>query len=261
MIDIHSHILPGLDDGAQTLEDALEMARLAVAGGTQVLFATPHVADRKDLAYVPEVAERVAALQTEVDRAEIPLRLYPGAEVDPLIDIPAQLGAGMALTLAGQGKYLLLDSPFTVLPIGIETIVYQIQLQGIRVILAHPERILPIQDNLQMLEGMVTRGLLLQVTASSLLGKNGPTAEKIARHILHLRWAHFVASDSHSPTRRRPGMAEAARELLEEVGAEVTQELLVRNGQRVLDNEAVPTDPLPFSKTRKRRFTWFGGRK
>jgi len=178
-----------------------------------------------------------------------------------MIDILAQLHAGSALTLCGQGKYLLLDSPFTVLPLGIETIIYNIQLLGIRVILAHPERILPIQADLRLLEGLVARGLLLQVTSSSLLGKNGPRAEAVARRILELRWVHFVASDSHSPIQRRPGMANAAQELIELVGADTAQELLEHNGRRIIKNETVPTNPLPYTEVKKRLFGWFGANK
>ena len=252
MIDIHSHILPARDDGAATLDDAIEMAKQAVNGGTRVLFATPHVATPRDLELAGEIAGQLHELQQELTRLEIPLRLVAGAEVDPMIGITRALDDGAPLFLGPSGKFLLLDSAFTMLPRGLEETIYQLQLRHIAVILAHPERIFPIQENPQLLEGMVHRGVLLQITSSSILGKNGPAAEQTARHLLRLRWAHFVASDAHSPVTRHPSMEEAARELLQMVDAETATALLEENGRRVLEGEPVPTDPAPYAPEKKR---------
>lgn len=256
MIDIHSHILPETDDGATTLADALDMARQAVAGGTSIMFATPHIANQRDFPGAVDIVRKVEALQTAVDAEGIPLRLVPGAEVYPMSDMLPALEANTPITL-GKSKYLLLDSPFTELPYGFANFVFNLQIQGYRVILAHPERVQSVMANPQILEELVQHGLLLQVTASSLLGKNEGPSEEVAYTLLEHRWVHFVASDTHSPVYRRPSLAEAARELTDIMGADLATELLYTNGNRVLNNERVPTDPLPYT-TPKRRKRWFG---
>lgn len=253
MIDIHSHILFARDDGSKTLEESLEMARQAVAGGTRVLFATPHVSNPQELARAVDIAPQMAELQAEFQRQEIALELVAGAEVDPLIGIEEALDAGAPILMGESGKYLLLDSAFSMLPRGLETIIYQLQLRHLTIILAHPERIIPIQENPQLLEVLVNRGVLLQVTGSSILGKNGPIAEEVACRLLELGWAHFIASDAHSPVTRRPNLADAALELLNIVDADTAADLLVNNGRRVIEGEAVPSNPQPYVTEKAKR--------
>lgn len=253
MIDIHSHILFSRDDGSDSLEESLEMARQAVDGGTSVLFATPHVATPQELQRAGDIATQLAELQAELQRQEIPLQLVAGAEVDPMIGITEALDAGAPILLGNSGKYLLLDSAFSMLPRGLEETIYQLQLRHLTVILAHPERIIPIQEKPQLLEGMVQRGVLLQVTGSSILGKNGPIAEEVACQLLELGWAHFIASDAHSSVTRRPSLGDAARELLNIVDAETAAELLENNGRRVMEGGTVPSNPAPYITRKPKR--------
>lgn len=254
MIDIHSHILPGIDDGARNLEDALEMARIAVSGGTTTMFTTPHVSNMKELTHTRLLTEKIAALQQEIDRRQIALTLIQGAEVYPIDGILQFLEEGYPLTLGVNGKFILLDMPLMALPNCLDSLVFSLQAHGYHVIMAHPERVGPIQQTPQVLEEMVQHGLLLQITASSLLGRNGKEADNCAFKLLQQQWVHFIASDCHTSTARRPGLSRAAQEIIDEFGTELAEKLFEQNGNRIINGETVPTNPLPYVPEKKKSF-------
>ncbi|MBI2844002.1 MAG: phosphotransferase [Armatimonadetes bacterium] len=258
MVDIHSHILPGVDDGAGDIEESVDLAELSASEGTTVIFATPHVAPLQDRELALQLPERVAALQDAIVSRGLPLRLVQGAEVYPDCGVLAALDAGLPLTLGGLGKHLLLDLPLTAIPLGFEQLVFDLQRCGITPILAHPERAIPVQMQPQMLEPLVHRGLLLQIDAGSMLGSHGPAAESAALMLLRHKWVQFVASDAHSPRVRRPRLADAARVLTRILGLERVTELISTNGRRVLEGEAIPTNPADYSPKRS-RWRMFGG--
>ena len=260
MIDIHSHILPEIDDGPAAMADALLMAELAVAGGCSVLFATPHLIARQDLEKAKELAGQVAKLRGALAAAGIPLRVLPGMEGYPEEFIIEAVAAGYPITLNQAGKYLLLETPLTRLPMGFEHLVYGLELQGITAILAHPERSAAVQENPRVLEPLVERGVLLQINAGSLLGRHRSRAEQTVRALLALHWVQFVASDAHSPRRRRPGLSPVMRPLTDIVGKEMAAALLKQNGQCVIDGQPISCAPRAYQAVRKgwRPFGWFG---
>ena len=259
MIDIHSHILPEIDDGPATMADALLMAELAVAGGCSVLFATPHLAARQDLETAKGLADHVVELQAVLATAGIPLRVLPGMEVYPDEFVVEAVADGYPITLGPADKYLLLETPPTRLPMNFEHLVYGLELQGITAILAHPERSVTVQENPQVLDALVERGVLLQINAGSLLGRHGPRAEQTARTLLDVRWVQFVASDAHSPRRRRPGLELVMPRLADLVGRETATALVRHNGQCVIDGRPIDSEPLAYQAARKgwRLFDWF----
>jgi len=257
MIDIHTHILPGIDDGARTLDESLAMARLALDAGDDVLFATPHVAGSKDFPRQRQLPARLAALQSACLEAGLPVTLHPGAKVYPITGLLAAIDDGVPLTLGAAGRHLLFDSPFTGLPLKMAERVYELQLRGIAPILAHPECIAEVQLDPGVLEEHLFRGLLLQISTSSLLDPRQGQAFRAARLLLQHRWVHFLASDAHSPRARRPGLAPAAATLAELTDAETAALLTVENPRRVLAGEAIPTDPLPYTPEKNKR--WFSG--
>ncbi len=233
------------------------MARLAVAGGTTTLFATPHLTNAREFAKAGFVAEMVASLQVELETANLPLRLIPGGEIYPGDAIMTALANDAPLTLGGS-RYLLLDLPFMSLPMGLGALIFSLQTHGITPILAHPERVTPFQRDLQQLEAFVQRGALVQVTGLSLLGGFGHEAQATAHSLLRLRWAHFLASDAHSPRRRNTDLDEAAKVLGELVEPDFAHLLTEGNGARVLANESIATDPLPYTPApaKKTGFRW-----
>lgn len=256
MIDIHSHILPNIDDGAASIEEMIAMARLAVEGGVSVMFATPHIADRGDLELAKQIPERVAVAQALLTEAEIPLTLVPGAEVSQIYGILPAISDGIPLGLGPAQRYLLLELPFFSWGLALDDIVFSLQTHGITPILAHPERVLAIQQNPQLLEELVFRGALLQITTTSVLGLHGPVAKDTAYTLLKLRWAHFLASDAHSPRRRCPGSTTAATALASDFSADIIASLTRDNAQHVLDGEPVFTDPLPYRRITTRKRHW-----
>lgn len=258
MIDIHNHILPEIDDGPAAMADALSMADLAVAGGCSTVFATPHLATRQDLEKARQLADHVDRLQAAVAAAGIPLRMLPGMEVYP-DEFVVAAAAGYPITLGQAGKYLLLETPPTRLPMNFAHLVYGLELQGITAILAHPERSAAVQENPQVLEPLVERGVLLQINAGSLLGRNGLRAEQIARTLLEVRWVQFVASDAHSPRHRRPGLKPVMQRLADLVGQETAIALVRDNGKCIIDGRPIESAPLAYHAVRKgwRLFGWF----
>jgi protein-tyrosine phosphatase len=213
VIDLHSHILPGLDDGAATLEDALGIAEAAVADGIRVIAATPHVR-AADYPTSPEQMERlVDSLRRELREAAVPLELLPGGEI--AFDMLPELGDDelRRFGLAGNPRYLLLEAPYHGWPLELEDTFFQLQLRGFTPVLAHPERNAEVQASPERLAPLVERGTLVQLTAASLDGRLGPGTQKTGLRLLELGLAHLLASDAHAPTLRQIGMAAAVREI------------------------------------------------
>jgi len=250
MIDLHSHILPGLDDGAETVEGALEMACSAVADGIQAVAATPHV--RSDYPTTPEQMEQgVESLREALREASIPLELLPGGEI--ALDVLPGLEDDelRRFGLGGNPAYLLLETPDFGWPLGLEETLFQLRLRGFTIVLAHPERNDEVQENPGRLERLVEVGTLVQVTAASVDGRLGPVAHKTALRLVELGLAHMLASDAHAPTIRQIGMAGAARAIGDEAlarwltegvpGAIVGDETLPERPERPARRFRLPT--------------------
>lgn len=205
MIDLHSHILPGLDDGARSDEEALEIARAAVADGVLTMAATPHV--RSDYPTTPAAMENaVAALRASLAAAGVALDVRGGGEIalDRLGDLSAEELRRFGL---GGTRYLLLETPYSGWPLGIAEQLFRVQLAGFVPVLAHPERNGDVAADPGRLTALVEAGALVQLTASSLDGRAGRTAALTARRLLDSGLAHLVASDAHAPAVRGIGLS------------------------------------------------------
>jgi protein-tyrosine phosphatase len=209
-VDIHCHILPDVDDGAPSLADALEMATMASADGIQTIIATPHANHEYPPRPAEELLQRVASLQAEIDRIGVPLRILPGADVQISESLAGHVQNRRILTLADTGRYILLEMPHDIY-VPLDGLMSELKKAGVRSILSHPERNCGIRANLGLLEHLVERGCLLQVTAGSILGEFGREAKAAALHMLEHRLIHFVATDAHSPRYRKPLLREAYR--------------------------------------------------
>ncbi len=208
MIDLHSHILPGIDDGPVRVADSIQMARLAAADGITVVAATPHRGYRYDTT-TDQVVDGIAALQPAIDAENIPLRIVSGLEI--AIDRAMLMDEGelRAASLGGNGRWLLIEMPFQGWPLDLPELLTRLELRGFGAVIAHPERAQSVQAMPDRMRDIVGRGALLQLTAASLTGDNRPRPLRCAEHLLHAGFAHIIASDMHSPTWRPPGMAEA----------------------------------------------------
>jgi protein-tyrosine phosphatase len=247
VIDLHSHILPGIDDGAGTFDAALEIAETALADGIRAIAATPHVRD--DFPTRPEQMERlVDTLRGELRRAGLALELLPGAEI--ALDRLPQIRDDelRRFGLGGNPRYLLLETPYQGWPPAIEELFFRLQIRGFTAVLAHPERNGEVQAAPGRLAALVERGTLVQLTAASLDGRLGPAPQKTALRLLELGLAHLVASDAHAPGLRQVGLSAAARAAGDEALARwLTEEVpvaIVAGG---------PVPPRPPARARRFR--------
>jgi len=206
MIDLHSHILPGIDDGPGALEGSLAFARAAVEAGITEIVATPHVSWRYANT-AASIGADVAELRGLLAAHAIALQLHAGAEVAMTQVGEIDAGELRALHLGG-GPWLLLEPPFTPVASGLLEIVAGLQQRGHRILLAHPERCPAIHREPSLLSEMVASGVLASVTAGSLVGQFGSTVKRMAVQILQDGLAHNVASDAHDAIKRPPGMRE-----------------------------------------------------
>jgi protein-tyrosine phosphatase len=238
VIDLHCHVLPGIDDGPETIDGSMALARVASTAGIRTLIATPHVSWRypNDAATIAGLVEQVnAGLAAE----SIDVHVRPGAEIAAthVSELePAQLER---LGLAG-GSWLLLEPPFAAVLTGLDAIVAELQRSGHRVLLAHPERCEAFHRDPRALNSLIDAGVSTSITASSLVGRFGTKARRFALGMLKDGLAHNVTSDAHDDTRRPPGMAAE----LEQAGFGALSEWLTEEvPAAILAGEALPPRP------------------
>lgn len=203
VIDLHSHLLPALDDGPATIGESVEMARVAWEAGTRTMVCTPHMVE----SYPTEthaVALGVARLRTALLDAEVSLEIRTGAEIAlPWLDRMNDDDLAAA-SLGGGGRWLLLEMPFRGWPLRLPEILRDLEIRGFGAILAHPERAEAIQRSPDRVRDLIGRGAMVQLTAGSFLGEHGPASRRTALMLLGGGAAHFIASDAHSAGPWRP---------------------------------------------------------
>ena len=242
MIDLHVHILPGLDDGAGSWDEFLAMARACVEDGVHTVVATPHMLP--DGAYANRAADvrpRAEEARERLARAQVPLELCAGGELYIAPRLAEDVEAGHLLACPDGGRHALVELPAREVPAHAEEVFFRFQVKGITPILAHPERYLAVAPHLlTRLEEWVGRGVLLQVNARSLLGESGSRVLRAAEDLVARHMVHFLASDAHGCRRRPPGLAAARRRVEELAGAAFADALVRENPRRVLAGEHVP---------------------
>ena len=248
MIDLHSHVLPGLDDGAEDIEEAVEICRAAASDGIEVLAGTPHV--RYDH---PTTAQQMEnALAALRDAAGDIVRLVGGGELDyGELDRPE--GELRQYALAGNPDYLLVETPYRGWPLELPERLYRLRTLGIVPVLAHPERNAEVQQRPELLVPLVAGGTLVQLTASSVDGRGGKRAQACVGTLLEGNLVHLIASDAHAPAVRAIGMRSAAAALRDEP---LARWLTVHVPRAIVEREPMP--PRPHRVRPRRRL--FGRR-
>lgn len=248
MIDIHSHILPGFDDGAAGMDEAIEMLRMAAAAGTTGIVASSH--SNAEYAFNPtRAAHMIAELQQSA--TDIP-RIHYGCELHfTLENIEAVLRSPQTWSINHRG-YVLIEFSDFVNPKTSGEILARLRSAGTPPILVHPERNPLLQKNLPELESWIRQGTLVQVTAQSLLGRFGRQAKAAAEHLLEHGLVHFVASDAHDVKHRPPILTEGWQFVEERFGVETAERLFVTNPQAVLSGALIPCEQAPA-----RRKAWY----
>jgi protein-tyrosine phosphatase len=216
MIDLHNHLLPGLDDGPADLASSLEMARAAVAAGITTMACTPHVAEKYPNR-ASEIRPAVERLRAELAVAGIPLDIVSGAEIstDVIDDLD---DAELRLLSLNDSGWLLVEAPFAGWPLRVPKLIGELEIRGFRVLFAHPERAEAIQHNPDRLRDLVGRGALVQSNASSLLGDHGRRVTQTVQSLLRNGLIHILASDAHSATWRPPGVGDAQTQAARTLG-------------------------------------------
>lgn len=236
MIDTHLHILPGIDDGPETMPEALTLARSLVAEGIRAAIATPHYNDAFPQCTATEIRWRVYKMQQELDRHGIALRLFPGHEALLQPGLREDIQAGRLSTL-NNSRYLLLELWNTGWLPETERTIFELRALGIIPILAHPERYRTIQKDPNRLAALRQQGVLAQLTASSLIGMQGNTARRCAETLLKKGLISCISSDAHGLHKRPPAVARSLQRAIELVGQEAVYQMVEINPGAIINNE------------------------
>lgn len=253
-IDIHAHVLPGIDDGPDDLEQSLAMARAAVHSGISTIAATPHLRPDFPGVYVHEIAGRCANLNDALAREQIALEVVPAAEASLTWALEASDEQLRLASYGQRGTDLLIETPFTQI-IGLDRFLYQLRAKGFRITLGHPERNPDFQRDATRLRALVDQGALLQLNAASLVGSPRRRANRAARDLLAAGLVHAIASDGHRGDSWRPVtcLGEAAETAGEMVGQAYARWLAADSPAAIIAGADLPPPPPMTEQPARRR--------
>lgn len=257
MIDLHCHLLPGVDDGARTLEDSLAMAQQAVSEGISHILVTPHHKNGKYLNPKKAVVEATAALQEEIDQRGIGLTLFPGQELRINGEILEDIEKGEILFIDDEEHYLLIEFPTMSIPHYAESLFYKLRQKGITPVIVHPERNQAIIDDPNILLPFIERGALAQVTASSYMGVFGKDIANVSNQLIEANLVHILASDAHNTRGRGFHFQEAFAKLETEFGSDKAG-YFKQNAKNLFNGDVVLTEAPTEVYQKKKRFRLFG---
>jgi len=247
VIDLHCHVLPGIDDGPAALDGSLALARKALAVGIEAIVATPHVN-----ATSPNEATTIARLVDELNarliQEEIPVRILPGAEI--AVGYASELDPEeLARLTLGGGRWLLIEPPFALVAVGLEGLVLDLVRAGHSVVLAHPERCPALRRDRRVVPALADAGVLMSVTAGSLVGGFGREVRRYALELAAAGLIHNVTSDAHDAVHRAPGLAAE----IEHTGLSPLCDWLTHQvPQAILDGSEIPPRPATVSGASRR---------
>jgi len=262
MIDLHNHILHGQDDGAETLEESIQMCRIGYEDGIRTIVATPHILPGIYENDRPTILAQVAQLNNTLThsalrnlsepggslsrRPQSAIKILPGADVHFSSDLLQRLGKEEIVTVNDQGRYLMVEFAFQGIPYQAEKALLQLMRNGIIPIISHPERNMEIAQRPRRYYGMIQMGCLGQVTAMSLTGEFGPEIKKSAEKLLAKRLIHIIASDAHSPDRRPPILSAGVKAAEKIVGKQEARKMVTEYPEAVIEGRR-PDVPEPIS--------------
>jgi len=251
LVDLHCHILPGLDDGSPSLDASIKMAKAAVADGVGYILATPHHLDRHYVNHVSFVRAQVQAFQAELALRKIELQVFPGQEIHLSGHLLDELDDLLGIDTARN--YLLLELPHEMVPDYLNQIVFQLLCAGITPVIAHPERNAQIMMSPEILYELIKQGTLAQVTATSLVGGFGRQVQHVALKLIACGLVQVVGSDAHAIKGRSFAMTDAY-EVLAKLGTNYPEQF-EKNARDLLNGDKVSAGEIAIPK--KRRFELF----
>ncbi|WP_347548505.1 CpsB/CapC family capsule biosynthesis tyrosine phosphatase [Pseudalkalibacillus hwajinpoensis] len=250
MIDIHSHILPGIDDGARTIDDSLAMARQAYEQGITKIVATPHHKNGTFNNEKNTILQEVNLLNKELQLEGIDLEILPGQENRIYGELVDDLEGSELLTVNESGVYMLIEFPSSHLPRYANKLLFDLQVKGIIPIIVHPERNREIMENPDRLYQLVKEGALSQLTGTSVTGKMGKKIQKFSFDLIQSNLTHFIASDAHNTKNRPFDLLEALETVEKEFGVS-TRYMLQENAEDVIAGKMVNKE-IPQQVRRKK---------
>ena len=249
MIDIHCHILPGLDDGAEDWAHSIEMAQIAAIDGISGIVCTPHFSHAFPGNNLTTILAAIEELRARLRQTEIRLELYPGCELAIDSNLPEKIEAGELLTINDNRRVALIEMPAEVIPPNLDRFFWMMLTRGITPVLAHPERNYHLMKNPSVLLNWIQTGVLVQITGSSLRGHYGQEIRDFSAKLLQHRMVHCVASDSHGPDRRRPVLSKARAMTETIIGPEEAYKIFHEYPVQLLSGEVPDVmPPIPFEK-------------
>ena len=256
MIDLHSHIIPEVDDGSPDWQTTIEMCRIAVADGIDTMVATPHMLDGLYNVERETIIKKTSKLKNQLRQKDIRLTVLPGADVHIDFDFVNLLRGGKLVTINDTGKYILVEFPHDVLPKSIDKLLFSIQMAGTVPIITHPERHFEVQRKPDIVYRWVVAGNLIQVTAASITGEMGKAAKDCSMRLLKSGLVHLVASDAHSSTWRAPGLSKARKIVADILSQESADKIFIQTPQLVIDGRKFEA-PEPEKINQKGMKTFF----
>jgi len=235
MIDIHTHILPSIDDGPETIEESIELCKVAANDGIKTIVATPHSKDGVYETKSVDILKTVDVLNLKLKENQIDIKILPGAEVHISEGLVENIKSGDVLTINNGGKFVLFELPFVFIPPGTDTFIFNLKANGIVPIIAHAERISAFQRNPELVDQLVKIGARVQINAHGLTRRANPRERKCAEWLLRNGLVHFIASDTHS-LKGRPPILSAAVECASRIVGEVeARELVCHNPEQIIN--------------------------
>ena len=258
MIDLHSHILPELDDGPKTPADSIALAGAYEKAGFSDIVATPHwVFGTNWMPAAEAVLRKVADVNREAKNKGLSIAVHAGMEVALGHEIVNLIEEGRILSLA-RGPYILIEAPFQHFPPGWEQILFSISVNGYKIILAHPERSAPLLKDSGLLKAVLTAGVYLQINSDSLSGSHGKRIQQAALDLIRNGQAHCLATDSHDARHRSPDhFRSVLNQVAEIIGPENTRILTRHNPANVLQGREMISLCLPEKKKTKPKYRFF----
>ncbi|PHD75790.1 tyrosine protein phosphatase [Bacillus sp. AFS043905] len=248
MIDMHCHILPGVDDGSSDMKESLNMAKKAVEAGITHIFATPHHLNEKYINVKNDIIDRIVMLNESLQQSSIPLTIHLGQEVRIHRDIFTSLEKEEILTLDDNGTYLLLELPSGRVPTYTQEVIYELLLKGITPIIVHPERNKELIENHKLLFELVQEGALTQLTSGSIIGLFGKNIKSFSKKIIENNLAHFIATDAHNIGSRGFTLQQAYKTITKVYGIDRTFYFKENAEQLLKDQSPAVEKPIPFKK-------------
>lgn len=245
MYDIHSHILPGVDDGAVDIEDSIEICRASAAFGVKTIAATPHFIEGETTIKKADYFKILNALKDALSISSIKINIVSGMEVYFTPNIVELIKNEDIITLNDK-KYVLIEFPlFDSIPSYTDNVLFELQLAGYKPIIAHPERCRCFASNLNLVYRLIEKGSLMQINSGSLAGSFGSSAKSSADSLLKHNMVHSVASDNHSSKNRMASLKDGYKIIKDKYGFEVAIDLFVNNNEKILNGEDFYTpDPI-----------------